>query len=172
MDQSSTASQGLARRAIDHAPLVLSGGYLLLSLRLPFGGVADPGVGFFPVISGLVFFLAALVVSAKSLGARGTPSHGSGDESVGGEGDDADEDAHIGPKAWRVPLLATLVVLYIATFELIGHVPAATVSVFGALQLVSSRRVWVKALLAVIVAVGTYLLFAELLGVPLPKTRL
>ncbi len=120
-----------------------------LTFRQPGG---DPGAGYFPILVG-VGFLALVLLDAVLLvirGARRLWSSGSG---------------RMKPKAALLPAAPAF---YVAVVGVLGHsVTIALVSL--ALMLAFYRRPWWRlALIAVAVAVGTDLLFTQVLGVRLP----
>jgi hypothetical protein len=51
-------------RAVPLALLVTAVGYLTMALRLPFGTIAKPGAGFYPVMVAVFAIVVALVATA------------------------------------------------------------------------------------------------------------
>jgi hypothetical protein len=126
--------------------------YLAWALRMPFGGVRNPGPGFFPVILGLTGVAIALgfVVQGLVEGrmVRGAPL----------------------PKAALARLAGYIVTigLYAATQSLVGTYVGIFVLVL-VLSKLSGLDGWAKPIaLAGSCAAAAYGLFGLLLGVPLP----
>ncbi|MGH7798586.1 MAG: tripartite tricarboxylate transporter TctB family protein [Candidatus Binatia bacterium] len=121
------------------------------SAKLPFGTVHSPGQGFFPSWISVVIILLALLLLAQAL----TPRPSTGRESRG-------RIAGVG---------ALLVVLAGYTFLLnpLGYPLCTFFLVLFMLRATDSQR-WAVALgMAAVTAIGSYVLFATWLGVPLPR---
>jgi putative tricarboxylic transport membrane protein len=126
--------------------------YLAWALRMPFGGVRNPGPGFFPVILGLTGVAIALGFVVKALVegrmVRGAPL----------------------PKAALARLAGYIVTigLYAATQSIVGTYVGIFVLVL-VLSKLSGLGGWTKPVaLAGGCAAAAYGLFGLLLGVPLP----
>jgi putative tricarboxylic transport membrane protein len=138
-------------------PLVLlaaAGVYLILALGLPFGAVARPGAGFYPVF--VAVFAIAVALAATVSAFRGAPRAGT-------------DAAELGAAARRRVLIS---VVALAVFRLalpwVGYPAAACAFVAVVLHYLGAR--WTTALLTgVLSAAGSYGLFAVLLDVPLPR---
>jgi hypothetical protein len=130
--------------------------YLTLALRLPFGMVARPGAGFYPVLVAVFAIVVGLAATAHAfrhaLPAQADLSEGGGDASA----------------RRRVAIsVAALTLIYFA-LPWIGYPLAAFGFVTVVLRYLGGR--WSTALLTgVLSAAGSYGLFATLLDVPLPR---
>ena len=139
-------------RVVPLVLLVAAGVYLTLALRLPFGGAARPGAGFYPVIVAVFAIVVALMATASAF--RG----GSGAVAV--ELDAASRR--------RVVLSVVALVAFCLGLPWVGYPVAAFVFVSVVLRYLGSR--WTTALLTgALSAAGSYVLFAVLLDVPLPR---
>jgi len=121
------------------------------SAKLPFGTIHSPGPGFFPWWTSVVLGLLALVLLVQTLTSRPSASRdGSG----------------------RITkVMALLVVLTAYTFLLdpLGYPLCTFLLVLFMLRATEPQR-WTVALgMAALTAVGSYVVFAIWLGVPLPR---
>ena len=121
------------------------------SAKLPFGTVHSPGQGFFPWWTSVVLGLLALVLLVRALTSRSSATR----EGPG-----------------RIAKVAAiLVVLGAYTFLLdpLGYPLCTFLLVLFMLRATDPQR-WTVALgMAVVTAVGSYIVFAIWLGVPLPR---
>jgi len=110
--------------------------------------------------SGLLPFLAALVVIAASAAWL-----------AGLRGPDPEPRPFWEKGQWVKPLLAVIFLsLYAATMEVIGYLPS-TFLFMGLWQFLIERQNWRRAsLVTVLGTAGMYLLFVQLLGVPVPES--
>jgi putative tricarboxylic transport membrane protein len=140
------------------ADAVAAGGVLLLAGvaireagKLPLGTAGNPGPGFLPWWVAVTLGLLALVRLGQLWISRGTPDPGAGQR--------------------RVLAVAGLVVAlaaYVALLEPLGYPLATFLLVLFVLRLVEPRP-WTVALgVAAAAAVGSFVVFAVWLGVPLP----
>ena len=135
--------------------LLVSAIYLTQALRLPLGAAARPGPGFYPVGVGAFACVVALVVVALAFrrASAGAP----------------DDDPLAGPAerrrvGWAVFTLAA----FCLVLPWIGY-PLAALLFVGALLRELGAGWRMTALAAVLSAEGSYYLFANLLGVLLPR---
>ena len=121
------------------------------SAKLPFGTVHSPGQGFFPWWISAVIFLLALLLLFQALT---SPS------SVARE------------RSGRIAKVAALLVIlaaYTFLLEPLGYPLCTFLLVLFMLRATDPQR-WTVALgMALITAVGSYIVFAVWLGVPLPR---
>ena len=125
-----------------------------MALRLPFGTIAKPGAGFYPVI--VAVFAIVVALAATALAFRKAPE---------AQADGAELDA-----AARGRVLISIVALIGFCFAMpwIGYPAAAFLFVTIVLRYLGGR--WATALLTgVLGSAGSYGLFAVLLDVPLPR---
>lgn len=117
--------------------------------RLPFGGIHNPGPGFFPWLLGLVFVLLSLVLLAHAVLAPVAVT---------------ESPAGVLNVLW---LLAALAV-YVAILDPVGYPIATFLLVLFMLRVLEPQRWSLALVLAVFAAGGSYVLFALWLSVPLP----
>jgi hypothetical protein len=142
------------------APLVLGLGYLAYALTLPIGTFLEPGIGFFPVVVGVMFVVFAATSLIRRRGEATEPP-----ETI--DEDTEAEDAQVGDEAWKVLVLAGMIAGYVVATAFVGHFIATALFVFCALRLVGSRRWPMQLVAAVAISVASYFLFESALGVPL-----
>ena len=138
-------------------PLVLlaaAGVYLALALQLPFGAVARPGAGFYPVIVGVFAIVVALAATVSAF--RTVPR---------AETDAANVDA---AARRRVMISVGALAVFCLALPWVGYPAAAFAFVAVVLRYLGGR--WTTALLTgVLSSASSYGLFAVLLDVPLPR---
>lgn len=121
------------------------------SLKLPFGTVHSPGQGFFPWWTSAVIVLLALILLVQALKSRSST-------------------AREGPG--RIAKVAALLVVlgaYTFLLEPLGYPVCTFLLVLFMLRATDPQR-WAVALsMAAITAVGSYVVFAIWLSVPLPR---
>jgi putative tricarboxylic transport membrane protein len=122
--------------------------------KLPFGTVHNPGQGFFPWWTSAVTVLLALILLFQALRSRSSAAReGSG----------------------RIAKVAALLVVlgaYTFLLEPLGYMLCTFLLVLFMLRAADPQR-WAVALgMAAITAVGTYVVFAMWLSVPLPRGSL
>lgn len=139
-------------RAVPLVLLVAAGVYLTLALRLPFGAAARPGAGFYPVFVAVFAIVVALAATASAY--RSAPG------TVAIELDAASRR--------RVVISVVALVAFCLALPWIGYPVAALAFVTVILRYLGGR--WTTALLTgVLSSAGSYVLFAVLLDVPLPR---
>jgi putative tricarboxylic transport membrane protein len=143
----------MARRDAIVATVALAFGVTaaLESAKLPFGTIHNPGQGFFPWWISAVIVLLALVLLVQALTPRSTTSRE-------------------GP-ARITEIAALLVVLAAYTFLLdqLGYPLCTFLLVLFMLRVTDPQRWTVALSMAAITAVGSYVVFAVWLSVPLPR---
>ena len=137
-------------------PLVLlaaGGVYLTLALRLPFGVVARPGAGFYPVIVAVFAIVVALAATGSAF--RRAPH--------------SEAAAELGAAARRrVRISVAALAAFCLALPWVGYPAAAFAFVAIVLHYLGAR--WTTALLTgVLSSAGSYALFVALLDVPLPR---
>src|SRR5205809_6570838 len=144
----------MLERAVPLALLASAGIYLAVAVRLPFGGGARPGAGFYPVLVGVFAIVVALAATVSAFrDATRAPT------------DAAEPDASA---RRRVVISVVALAAFCLALPWIGY-PAAAFG-FVAVVLRFLRGRWTTAVVtAAISAAGSYGLFATLLDVPLPR---
>jgi putative tricarboxylic transport membrane protein len=136
------------------AALAFGAAALYEASKLPFGTVHNPGQGFFPWWTGAVIVLLALILLFQAVRSRSSAAR-----------------EHSGR---IVKVAALLVVLGAYTFllEPLGYMLSTFLLVLFMLRATDPQR-WAVALgMAAITAVGSYVVFAMWLSVPLPRGSL
>ncbi len=121
------------------------------SSKLPFGTVHSPGQGFFPWWTSAAVVLLALALLFQSLASRSGIAQG-------------------GPgRIAKVALLLAVLVAYTFLLDLLGYLLCTFLLVLFMLRVIDLQR-WTVALgTAAVTAVGSYVVFAVWLSVPLPR---
>jgi putative tricarboxylic transport membrane protein len=117
--------------------------------RLPFGGVHNPGPGFFPLWLGLVLVLLGGILAIQAAVSRAATGRASG-------------------RPLKVLVLLATLSVYVALLEPLGYAAATFLLVLFMLRGLEPHRWLVALAVAVLAAGGSYVLFAVWLGVPLP----
>jgi putative tricarboxylic transport membrane protein len=119
-------------------------------IRLRLGTPTEPQPGFFPFLGGVTLIILAGILLV--LGWRGKSS---GTQAFGKIG---------GPLILIVGLAA-----YVAALEITGYIIATTVLSALVLRILETKSLLVIFIISLVLGVGSYLVFHELLGVPLPS---
>ena len=139
-------------RAVPLVLLLAAGVYLTLALRLPFGAAARPGAGFYPVIVAVFALVVGLAATVSAY--RSAP----GDVTI-----ELGSDARR-----RVVISVVALVAFCLALPWVGYPAAAFAFVTVVLRYLGAR--WTTALIiGVLSAAASYVLFAVLLDVPLPR---
>lgn len=135
------------------AALLLSGLYLVLSLRLPLGRVEEPGPAFFPLLTGLLVLAGGLGLVGEALRGQQKP-------------------ASVEPRAARRVGVAVIALIGFCLALPFAGYPA---SMFGlllvTLRLFGLSRWTVAAAASLILTAVSWWVFASVLAVPLPVGR-
>ena len=145
----------MVARIVPAVVLVVAGLFLFEALKLPFGSAARPGAGFFPVIVAAFACLVGLIAIVQ--GFLAAPAADEAD-TVG-----LDERARR-----RVAITTVAVIGFCFAMPWTGYPLAAAGFVLVTLRGLGSR-VWSAATIAIVSALGSHYLFAQLLDVPLPR---
>ena len=143
----------MVRRDALAAALALCFGAAALyeSAKLPFGTVHSPGQGFFPWWTSAAVVFLALVLLSQVLTSRSSAAQ----EGVGRIG--------------KVALLLVVLIAYTFLLEPLGYPLCTFLLVVFMLRAIDPQR-WTVALgMAAVTAVGSYIVFAIWLSVPLPR---
>ncbi len=121
------------------------------SAKLPFGTVHNPGQGFFPWWTSVVIILLALILLVRALRLRSSAAQ--------------EESGRI----TRVAALLVVLAAYSFLLDPLGYPLCTFLLVLFMLRATDPQR-WTVALgMALMTAVGSYIVFAVWLGVPLPR---
>jgi hypothetical protein len=133
--------------------------YLIVGTRYPWGKLADPGPGFFPIVIGALFLLGAAVIfisaflSHRARGADRAPAD------VIGKGSGS-------KKLWLLLLFSAF---YLFALDWLGHLVGSPLLMLFTTRLMGMKSWWQCLLLAIGATIGTYLVFALWLQMPLPR---
>jgi hypothetical protein len=139
-------------RAVPLVVLVAAGIYLTQALRLPFGAVARPGAGFYPVLVAVFAILVALAATARAF--RSAPASAA-----------VELDA---TARRRVVISVVALAAFCLALPWVGYPAAAFAFVTVVLRYLGAG--WTTALCTgALSAAVSYAIFAVLLDVPLPR---
>lgn len=132
--------------------------YLIEALSLPFGSLQRPGFGFFPVLAGLVLVSAAVITLLRQIitGGPGPDPGAPPEETTGFQ--------------WRLAVIMAALLVYVLVADVIGHIVSTTFVSAVALRMTGRRPWWQLLLFGIAIGVGSYLVFAVVLGMPLPTS--
>jgi putative tricarboxylic transport membrane protein len=155
-----------ARLLLLAVPLVVGVTYLIQTLSYPFGSIGGPDFGFFPMLVGALIVGASAVVLLR----QGTVVLRKG--ATGKKGAET-EGAEVRPEdtagfRWKLLLIMAALLVYVLVANIAGHIVTAAFVSAVALKLTGGRPWWQVVLFGVAIGVGSYLLFAVILGMPLP----
>ena len=142
----------MVRRDVVVATMALAFGAIAAyeAAKLPFGTVHNPGPGFFPWWTSAVIALLALILLVQLLTSRPSTVQGSG-------------------RIAKVAALLVVLTAYTFLLDLLGYPLCTFLLVLFMLRATDPQR-WPVALgMAAITAVGSYVVFAIWLSVPLPR---
>jgi hypothetical protein len=142
--------------------------YTLVALGLPQGSLERPEYGLFPLLVGLLLIPSAAIALLESF-MRGETPDDSGDQPEVEE--ELEEPARPlpGPRV-RLFSVIGLLVFYVLAAGFIGHTASIALVSAASVRLLGGRP-WVWSLLfGLAVGVVSYLLFTELLNMPLPES--
>ena len=119
-------------------------------VRLDLGTPSEPQPGFYPFLAGLLLMGLSVLLIVQDLR---------------GHSDGAEPFVQL-----KAPLLALAgLVAFVAFLRPLGYVPATAILIVILLRVLDVGKWWGYVLAAVLVPIGTYLLFDLLLGIPLPS---
>jgi putative tricarboxylic transport membrane protein len=120
------------------------------SSKLPFGTVHSPGPGFFPWWTSVLIVLLALALVVQALTSRSiTAGEGAG-------------------RIAKVALLLVVLSAYTFLLDPLGYLFCTSLLVLFMLRVLEPQRWTIAFSMALVIAVGSYVLFAVWLSVPLP----
>jgi putative tricarboxylic transport membrane protein len=128
---------------------LLGFGVVIGAIRLHIGTPLHPQPGFFPFLGGIALTLLSTILIVQAALGRST-----GSEAFG----------RLGPPAIMVLGMG----VYVAVLEPVGYVPATMLISVVILRVLGVRSWHALGLASVVLAIGTYVLFARVLGIDLP----
>ena len=142
----------MARRDAMVAALALIFGAAAVheSSKLPFGTIHSPGPGFFPWWTSALIVLLALVLIVQALTLR---------SSTAGEGHG---------RIAKVALLLVVLSAYTFLLDPLGYLFCTSLLVLFMLRVLDPQRWTIALSMGLVIAVGSYVVFAVWLSVPLP----
>jgi putative tricarboxylic transport membrane protein len=143
----------MVRRDVVVAVLVLALGAAAIfeSAKLPLGTVRNPGQGFFPWWTSAVIVLLALVLLTQALVSRPSTNQ----QTPG--------------RIAKVTALLLVVSAYTFLLDFLGYLLCTFLLVLFMLRVTDAQRWPVALSMALLTAVGSYVVFAIWLSVPLPR---
>jgi hypothetical protein len=139
--------------AVGAGGLVLSAGYLGMSVQLPFGELARPGASLFPIMVGAILALASLATLWE--GWRTMVS-----EQV---------EFPAGQDAVRLSVLVGALFVYILALPWLGQIIASSLFLVLLMRVLSDIG-WPRVIVYALIIAGTlYVVFVRLLNVPMPR---
>ena len=132
--------------------MLLAVAYLAEAMRYPRGTMAQPGPGLFPLAVGALMLIAALGTGLEVRSRKRWE----------------EMDWPRGLDALRVLGVLAASLGYVLLLPHLGHPVAATLVTLVVLQMMQFRGWVVRLTLSLVIGLGSYYLFAVLLGVPLP----
>ena len=126
-------------------------GSAIIAIGLGIGNLAEPAPGFFPFAGGIVLAFLSLLFLVQEWRQRA-------DGSNEFQGD------------LRRPVIAVIgLVVYTAFFETVCYIIATTILSAIVLRVLDTKSLRVIAVVSLLLSIGSYLLFDQVLGVKLPK---
>lgn len=124
-------------------------GACIEGIRLQVGKLTEPGAGFFPFLGAIVLaVLSTILLFQAWLGrSRGAKAFGT---------------------LWRPIAMIVALIVYVVILDGAGYIIATIILGMILLSVMDRRRWWADAVVALIIAIGSYILFDSLLGVKLP----
>jgi putative tricarboxylic transport membrane protein len=148
-------SDQLADRIVGACTLLLAAAYLYATSRLPAMDIGDPlGPKAFPVLLGILLALAGVLLLFESLAGRNQPPAG---------------DAGGVARPGMVVVVTTVTIVFFAVLEPVGYLIAFSLYLFVLMLWLHRRSPFTCLATAVLFALGSYALFAKVLGVTLAK---
>ncbi len=135
--------------------LLFSLAVIKLTIRLPFGGLHEPGPGFFPLLICLVILGLSLALFIQTLiqGRLRVDRIGS----------------RLFKSLMKISPVLILLFLYAVFLDTLGFLIVTFLLIFLLLELVYHRKWWVSLMTALLGSLGSYLIFQTWLQSQLPK---
>jgi putative tricarboxylic transport membrane protein len=119
-------------------------------LKLHLGKASEPQPGFFPFWGGVVIAVLSGILLVQALSGRSK-----GSEPFGA--------------LWRPLIMIIGLIVYVAFLDSLGYIISTLVLAIILLRVLGTKKPWVLALAALIIAFVSYVLFDRLLNVTLPR---
>ncbi|WP_206954499.1 tripartite tricarboxylate transporter TctB family protein [Trinickia acidisoli] len=155
--------------------IALAGAYLIMDMRLPDVRLSDPlGPKVFPALVGAGLIASALLLLLETKGRRASHAHEpkavETNEVSDTQGQEQGHEQAQQSKGHYFVLIGMLVWtgVYYACFERLGYLISTSAFLFGLLAYFNRKRLKSNLLIALGVTIVLDLLFAQLLGVPMP----
>ena len=143
--------------AIGGAGVALSAAYLGLTLRLPFGTLAKPGAGLFPLVAGATLLVASLLALREGWS---MPR-------------DLEVEFPAGEDRRRLLLLAAGLIAYVVLLPWLGQLVCSALLCMGLIRMLSNSLSWPRVVIAgLLMSVVLYGVFVVALKVPMPRGEL
>lgn len=133
--------------------------YEYIALKMPRGGIAMPGPGFYPMAVGVFLIATALGCLLQELRNPDTPLQ---------EAPPPDEAAPGGNRFGKTVQLTALMIGYILVLKPLGYPVAIALFLLAAIRIFGSRNWFVAAIISAVITVISYFIFILWLKVPLP----
>ncbi len=141
--------------------LLLAAVYFYATAQIPSLEIGDPlGPKAFPILLGVILVLACVLLAVEIIRAKPQPAV----EKDAASADSAENAKHL----WQIGGVVVWTAFYFWMFDRAGYIATTTVYLL-ALTIVFNRGKWLANILtSVFFTIGSYVLFAKILGVVLP----
>jgi hypothetical protein len=125
-------------------------GVIIRAVDLGLGSATEPKPGFFPFLGGVALIIFSGILLFESLIKRGRAGQSYGN---------------------LVPpiLLIIGLIFYVLTVQFLGYIISTSILSVVTLSVLRIRKWWGLSIVGPLIAVGSYILFSQVLDVPLPK---
>jgi putative tricarboxylic transport membrane protein len=130
--------------------LFVSAWAIIGGIKLHLGKASEPQPGFFPFWGGVVIAVLSGILLVQALSGRSK-----GSEPFGA--------------LWRPLIMIIGLIVYVAFLDSLGYIISTLVLAIILLRVLGTKKPWVLALAALIIAFVSYVLFDRLLNVTLPR---
>jgi len=139
--------------------------YLYEALKLPFGSVAAPGMGFMPVLVALTVLALCLVLIGTEwlMASRSIPSS----DQVKDLWEEEEEGESSGYQ--RPFMLVLTLLLYPWALTYLGFILSSIFLLYASLRIMSYRNWWISLAVAVVTTILANIIFSNWLGIYFPK---
>lgn len=144
----------MADRILAACALALAAAYLYATAQLPSLDIGDPlGPKAFPVLLGILFAASGVLLLLEARKARAAHAH----------------SPWAGARPRAVAVVAAATAVFFALLEPLGYLVALSLYLFALMLWLHARKPAACLAVAVLFAIGSYALFAKVLGVTLAK---